>query len=51
MDAIPVPGASASAGEGKIAAIRYARRNKVPYLGICLGMQLATIEFAATWRE
>ena len=39
--------ASASAGtEGKIAAIRYARENKVPYLGICLGMQLAVIEFA-----
>src|SRR3546814_18860916 len=32
--------------EGKIAAIRYARENGVPYLGICLGMQLAVVEFA-----
>jgi len=32
--------------EGKIAAIRYARENKIPYLGICLGMQLAVIEYA-----
>ena len=32
--------------EGKISAIRYARENKVPYLGLCLGMQLASIEFA-----
>ncbi len=32
--------------EGKIAAIKYARENNVPYLGICLGMQLATIEYA-----
>ena len=32
--------------EGKITAIRYARENKVPYLGICLGMQLAVIEYA-----
>ena len=32
--------------EGKIAAARYARENKVPYLGLCLGMQIATIEFA-----
>jgi CTP synthase len=47
MDAILVPGGFGRRGtEGKIAAIRYARENQVPYLGICLGMQLATIEFA-----
>ncbi len=47
MDAILVPGGFGKRGvEGKIAAIRYARENRVPYLGICLGMQLATIEFA-----
>jgi CTP synthase len=47
MDAVLVPGGFGKRGtEGKIAAIRYARENKVPYLGICLGMQLATIEFA-----
>ena len=47
MDAILVPGGFGKRGtEGKIAAIRYAREHKVPYLGICLGMQLATIEFA-----
>ena len=41
------PAASASAAsEGKIAAIRYARENGIPYLGICLGMQLAVIEYA-----
>ena len=46
-DAILVPGGFGRRGtEGKIAAIRYARENKRPYLGICLGMQLATIEFA-----
>ena len=39
--------ASAHRGvEGKIVAIQYARENKVPFLGICLGMQLASIEFA-----
>ena len=47
MDAILVPGGFGKRGtEGKIAAIHYARKNKVPYLGICLGMQLAVIEFA-----
>ncbi|MFA7268908.1 MAG: CTP synthase [Sterolibacterium sp.] len=47
MDGILVPGGFGKRGtEGKIAAIRYARENKIPYLGICLGMQLATIEFS-----
>ena len=42
-----VPGGFGSRGiEGKISAIRYARENKVPFLGICLGMQMAVIEFA-----
>ncbi|CBL46440.1 CTP synthase [gamma proteobacterium HdN1] len=46
-DAILVPGGFGKRGtEGKIAAIRYARENGVPYLGICLGMQLAVIEYA-----
>lgn len=46
-DAILVPGGFGKRGtEGKIAAIRYARENNVPYLGICLGMQLAVIEYA-----
>jgi CTP synthase len=47
MDGILVPGGFGKRGtEGKIAAIRYARENKVPYLGICLGMQMAVVEFA-----
>lgn len=47
VDAILVPGGFGKRGvEGKIAAIRYARENGVPYLGICLGMQLAVIEYA-----
>ena len=47
MDAILIPGGFGVRGtEGKIAAIKFARENKVPYLGICLGMQLAVIEFA-----
>jgi CTP synthase len=47
MDAVLVPGGFGKRGvEGKIQAIRYARENKIPYLGICLGLQLAVIEFA-----
>jgi len=46
-DAVLVPGGFGKRGiEGKIGAARFARENKVPYLGICLGMQVATIEFA-----
>jgi CTP synthase len=46
-DAILVPGGFGIRGvEGKICAARFARENKIPYLGICLGMQVATIEFA-----
>jgi len=47
IDAILVPGGFGNRGvEGKVAAARYARENKVPYLGICLGMQVAVIDFA-----
>jgi CTP synthase len=46
-DAILVPGGFGSRGvEGKISTARFARENRIPYLGICLGMQVATIEFA-----
>jgi len=46
-DAILVPGGFGSRGvEGKISTAKFARENKVPYLGICLGMQVATIEYA-----
>jgi CTP synthase len=47
LDAILVPGGFGERGvEGKIATAKYARENKIPYLGICLGMQVAVIEFA-----
>jgi CTP synthase len=47
VDAILVPGGFGKRGiDGKIAAVTYARENRVPYLGICLGMQVAVIEFA-----
>ena len=47
VDGILVPGGFGNRGiEGKINAVRYARENKVPFFGICLGMQVATIEFA-----
>ncbi|MCG7906280.1 MAG: CTP synthase [Candidatus Thiodiazotropha taylori] len=47
MDAILVPGGFGNRGvEGKIEAVRYAREKRIPYLGICLGMQVAVIEFA-----
>ena len=47
VDAVLVPGGFGARGiEGKIAAVRFAREKKVPYLGICLGLQVASIEFA-----
>lgn len=47
VDAILVPGGFGERGvEGKIATVKYARERKIPYLGICLGMQVAVIEFA-----
>ncbi|MCX8582101.1 CTP synthase (glutamine hydrolyzing) [Gilliamella sp. B3482] len=47
LDAILIPGGFGYRGvEGKIIAARYARENKIPYLGICLGMQVAMIEYA-----
>lgn len=47
FDGIIVPGGFGSRGvEGKLAAIRYCRENKIPYFGLCYGMQLATVEFA-----
>jgi CTP synthase len=46
-DGVVVPGGFGSRGiEGKIQAARYARKNKIPYLGLCLGMQLMVVEFA-----
>jgi len=47
LDGLLVPGGFGERGsEGKINAIRYARENQIPYFGICLGMQLAVVEFA-----
>ncbi|MES2662470.1 MAG: CTP synthase [Pseudomonadota bacterium] len=47
LDAILVPGGFGARGtDGKIQAVRFARENKIPYLGICLGLQIAVIEFA-----
>ncbi len=55
VDAVLVPGGFGGRGvEGKIMAIQYARERKVPFLGICLGMQTAVIEFArnvAGWKD
>ncbi|PKM31176.1 MAG: CTP synthetase [Gammaproteobacteria bacterium HGW-Gammaproteobacteria-11] len=55
VDAILVPGGFGLRGvEGKIAAVRHARENKIPYLGICLGMQVAVIEYARSvlgWQD
>lgn len=49
LDGILVPGGFGDRGtEGKIAAARYARENKIPYYGLCLGLQIAVIEYAAT---
>ncbi|MFT5466163.1 MAG: CTP synthase [Verrucomicrobiales bacterium] len=47
MDGVLIPGGFGERGiEGKIAAAKYARENKLPYFGLCLGMQIATIEYA-----
>jgi CTP synthase len=47
LDAVLVPGGFGDRGtEGKISAIEYARQNRIPFFGICLGMQLAVVEFA-----
>lgn len=47
VDGVLIPGGFGSRGiEGKIQTVRYARENKIPYLGICLGMQVACLEFA-----
>jgi len=55
VDAILVPGGFGERGtEGKIQTVQYARENKIPYLGICLGLQVAVIEFArnvAGWTD
>ncbi len=54
-DGVIVPGGFGARGvEGKLAAIRYCRERKMPYLGLCYGMQLATIEFARNvlgWKD
>ena len=47
LDGVLVPGGFGDRGtEGKVAAVQYARENKIPYLGLCLGMQIAVVEFA-----
>ncbi len=55
MDGILVPGGFGDRGiEGKVAAVKYARENRIPFFGICLGMHCATIEFARNvcgWRD
>ncbi len=55
VDAILVPGGFGNRGvEGKIRTVQYARENKIPYLGICLGMQVAVIEYARNvvgWKD
>src|SRR5665811_2002303 len=55
MDAILVPGGFGDRGiEGKIQAIRYARENNIPFLGLCLGMQLAVVEYSRNvvgWQD
>ena len=55
LDGIIVPGGFGNRGtEGKIMAARYARENNIPYLGLCLGMQIAAIEFARNvigWKD
>ncbi|HSC82363.1 MAG TPA: CTP synthase, partial [Pseudomonas sp.] len=55
VDAILVPGGFGLRGvEGKIRTVQYARENKIPYLGICLGMQVAVIEYARNvlgWKD
>ena len=49
-DGILVPGGFGDRGiEGMIDAIRYARENNIPFLGLCLGMQLAIVEFVEMW--
>ena len=51
-DGILIPGGFGSRGiEGKIVTIQYAREHQIPFLGLCLGMQCATIEFCAQCRR